>query len=86
MKFRIIQNGNGHFIVQKKEGLFGRWDSTSCRRDDYPDEYIYEGYDHHIHDNFPNIELAKSKLCRLVNEAKKEKLKDKFKVIEEHSV
>lgn len=86
MKYRIIQRGDGKFLVQEKVGFFS-WRNIYVRRDDFPDDINSTTYDYDwINGVYPTIEIAKAKIQKLVDEKKAEQMKKQFKVIEEVEV
>lgn len=85
MKYRIIQRGDGKFQVQRKETWSDDWSYVYCSKDDYVSEDMsYQEWENsnHYKDRqdhvLSTLELAQSKLNKIVDEETREKNKEKM--------
>lgn len=90
MKFRIIERGDGKFLVEEQHRVRGvfkdqiSWMHVITCTDDYP----REEYDKEDHFNalFSTLELAEKKIKSLIEYEKLKTIKDTRKVIKEVEV
>jgi hypothetical protein len=92
MKYRIIERGDGKFIVEKekiikkffKDEIY--WEHVSTQCEDYPEVRSIEDRMDNYNSVFSTLDLAQKKMRRLIECTKLKELRKTFKIIEECEV
>ncbi len=76
MKFRIIQNQDGTYTVQKDYGvIFNDWDSRSV----YPEDFAEDDIGENLIYTCKSIQTAKNYIARQIRQEKEEREQARYK-------